>query len=116
MKKIQDQLSLGPGDATEERGHGEQGQAADEEPAPAEEVGEAASEEKRAAEEDRVGRDDPLKACLGEPEVRLDRGERHVDDRHVEDDHELRGDYERQRTPAPTRIRCGQCQLTSIIV
>ena len=69
----------------------------DHEQAPAaEQVGEPPAEHQHAAEEDRVGGDHPLQADLREVQVGLDRRQRDVDDRDVEDDHELRHDDQRR--------------------
>ena len=54
------------------------------------EVAGAAAEEEEAAEDQRVGVDDPLQVRVRHVEVLLDRRQRDVDDRRVEDDHELR--------------------------
>ena len=79
----------------------EEGEPRHEEAAATEQVGEPPAEQERAAEEDGVRRDDPLQARLREVEVALDRGQRDVHDRDVEDDHELRGDDESEGAPAP---------------
>ena len=100
-----DQRALRPGDPAEQRAQREEEEAADEQPAPAEEIRQPAAEEQRAAEEDRVRGDDPLQARLREAEVGLDRRQRDVHDRHVEDDHELSRDDERQGAPPPSTIR-----------
>ena len=55
-----------------------------------EEVAGAAAEQQEAAEDERVGVDDPLQVGVGDAEVGLDRRQRDVHDRRVEDDHELR--------------------------
>ena len=111
-----DQRALRPGDPAEQRAHREEEESADEQAAPAEEVRQPAAEEQRAAEEDRVRGDDPLQARLRKAEVRLDRRQGDVDDRHVEDDHELRRDDESQAAPPPSTIRSASHQLTSKIV
>ena len=72
----------------------------DEEPPPPEQVGQPAAEQEHAAEHDRVGGHHPLQALLAEVQVGLDRGQRDVHDRDVEDDHELGGDDHRQHEPA----------------
>ena len=69
--------------------------------APAEQVAHPAAEQQKAAEQDRVRRDDPLQALLAEVEVGLDRRQGDVDDGDAEHDHELGGDDDRQRGPAP---------------
>ena len=81
---------LAVGEAAGQRGEREQEQARDEHPPAPEQVSRAAAEEQEAGEGDRIGVDDPLQVDLGEVEPRADRGQRDVDDRDVEDDHELR--------------------------
>ena len=95
-----DQRSLRPGEPVEQRTDREDHEACDEEPAAPEQVGEPAAEQERAAEEDRVGGDHPLQALLAEVQVGLDRGQCDVDDRNVQDDHELGGDDDRESEPA----------------
>ncbi len=56
----------------------------------AEQVAGAAAEHQEAGEGEGVGVDDPLQAGLGEAERVVDRGQRDVDDRDVEDHHQLR--------------------------
>jgi hypothetical protein len=97
-----DQGALGPGEAVEQGAGGEERQPGHEQAPSSEQVGHAAAQEQDAAEHDRVGGHDPLQVLLAEAEVRLDRGERHVDDRDVEDHHELGGDDHRQSEPAPS--------------
>ena len=70
-----------------------------EHPASSEQVSGASSEQEKAAEEQRVGADHPLKIFLGEAQVDLNRGQRHVHDRDVEHDHELH--EQKQRQPVP---------------
>ena len=72
---------------------------ADEHAPAAEEVGEAPAEQQEAAEGERVGVDDPRQVVLVEVERAADRRQRHVHDRGVEDDHELRQGEQRQREP-----------------
>ena len=67
--------------------------------APADDVRQTAAEQQEAAEHERVGADDPLQVVLREPEIRLDRGKRDVDDRDVQDDEELRDAEKRQSKP-----------------
>ena len=54
----------------------------------AQKVAEAPGEEQEPAEGDQVAVDDPREAGLAEAEVLLDGGQRDVDHRHVEDDHQ----------------------------
>ena len=75
--------------------------AGDEQRATAEQVGHPAAEQQEAAEHERVGGDHPLEARLGEVQVGLDRRQRDVHDRDVQDDHELRGDEDGESDPAP---------------
>ena len=64
---------------------------------PAEAIVEHKAEE--AAEDERVGAEHPLQVVLREPEILLDRRERDVHDRDVEDHHELDDAQQRQRKP-----------------
>ena len=73
-----------------ERGRREEDEAGEEHALAPDQVAGAPAEQEEAAEEQRVGVDDPLQARLGEAEVGLDRRQRDVHDRRVEDHHELR--------------------------
>ena len=64
--------------------------------APPEDVRQTPAEQQEAAEDERVGADHPLQVLLREPEIRLNRRKRDVDDRDVEDDQELRDAEKRQ--------------------
>ena len=77
---------------------------AEEHPPPAEQVGGAAAEQEEAGEGQRVRVDDPLQAGGREAEVVADRRQGDVDDRDVEDHHELReADDEQQQVAADWR-------------
>jgi hypothetical protein len=71
-----------------ERRGGEHGQASEENSSPADQVAEAAREQQQPTERDQVGVHHPRQVALREAEVVLDRGQRDVHDRRVEDDHE----------------------------
>jgi hypothetical protein len=75
--------------ASDQRRAGEDDEAGDENEAAAEQVGHAAAEEQEAAVGEDVAVDDPLQALLTEAEVAFDRRQRDVQDRGVEDVHEL---------------------------
>ena len=76
---------------------------AGEEDAPApDQVAEAPRQQQQPAEGDQVGVDDPREARRGEAQVVLDRGQRDVDDRHVEHDHQHPDAQHVQRDPAPS--------------
>ena len=53
-------------------------------------IARAAAEQQKATEDERVGVDDPLEVRLAQAQIGLDGREGDVDDRRVEDDHELR--------------------------
>jgi hypothetical protein len=59
----------------------------------------ASAQQQEAAEDECVGADHPLQVRVGEAEVGLDRRERDVHDRDVEDDHELDDAQQRERQP-----------------
>ena len=84
----------GPPEQGRER---EQEQARDEGAPLAEQVGRAPAEHEQARERDRVRVHDPRQIDRGEAEARADRGQRHVDDRDVENHHELRRAAHRQQ-------------------
>ena len=88
------------GQAVEQGGAGEDDEAGDEEQLPPEEVGGTAAEQEKPAKDKRVRIDDPLQARGGEMEVALDRRQRHVHDRRVQDDHELGDANDHQDEPA----------------
>ena len=64
-----------------------------------------AAEQQEAAEQQRVAVDDPLQVGRREAEVALDRGQRDVGDRRVEDDHELREADQDEDEPPVGRAR-----------
>ena len=68
--------------------------------APAEQVTRAPAQQQKAAERERVCADYPLEARRREVEAPLDRRQRNVDDRHVEDNHQVRDAEYCERLPA----------------
>ena len=79
---------------------------ADQEDSPlADQVAEPAGEQQQAAERDQVGVDDPGEVALGEAEVVLDRRQRDVHDRRVEDDHQHARAEHVERDPARAVVR-----------
>ena len=77
------------GERAPERGQREQRGADEEHAAAAEQVGRAPAEHQEAGERQRVGVDHPLQAGGREMQPGAHRRQRDVDDRDVEDDHEL---------------------------
>ena len=69
-------------------------------------IAERSRGEEQAGEHERVGVDDPLQIADARPEVAHQGGERHVDDRVVDHDHEEAHAEHRERAP-PTRVECG---------
>jgi len=102
-----DELRLARRQPAEQRGQREQDEADHEQPAPSEQVGHPPAEQQKAAERQRVGVGNPREVLLGEPQVLSDRRDRHVDDRGVEDDHELRAGQQGQREPFASLGRFG---------
>jgi hypothetical protein len=86
--------------AAERGGDNEDGQADDEHISPSYEVAEPPGEPQQPAECDQVGVHDPGQVGLGEAEVALDRGQRNVHNRHVEDDHQRTCAQHDERNPA----------------
>ena len=83
-----DQHLLALGQPAQQRGDGEDREADHEDALAADQVADAPGEQQQAAERDQVGVDHPGEAALGEAEVVLDRRQRDVHDRRVEDDHQ----------------------------
>ena len=79
----------------EERGEREDGDAAEEQPAAAEDVAEPAAEQQQAAEGEGEGVQHPGEGSRAEAQVGVDLGERDVHDRRVEDEHQLRDQHDR---------------------
>ena len=102
-----DQESLAGREAAERRGGREDDDAGEEHALTADQVAEAAGQQQEAAERDQKRVDDPGQVALGEVEVALDRGQRHVHDRRVEDDHELCQADHHEGKPAATVAGCG---------
>ncbi len=98
-----DQRSLRVREPAGERGDREQRHADDEQLPPAKQVRDAAAEQQEPAERKGVCRDHPLQVRLREVEVRLDRRERDVHDRDVDDDHEGCDGQKREREPLAVR-------------
>ena len=97
-----------PRETGEQRRDREDENPGEEQAPPAEPVAEPAAEQEEPAEHQRIGADHPLQVLLGEAEVCLDGRERDVDDRDVEDGHELHDADQRQGEPF--RLSgCGHC-------
>jgi hypothetical protein len=95
----EDQHRRGVGEPVQQGREREDDEPGEEDALAPEQVAGAAAEEQEAAERQRVGVDDPLQVALGHVQVGLDRRQRHVHDRRVEDDHELRQADEREDEP-----------------
>jgi hypothetical protein len=95
------------GQAVEQAGDAEQRHACDEQPPAAEQVGHPAAQHQEPAEGQRVAVDDPLQVGAGEVQAALHRGQRDVDDRVVQHDHELShaGDHQDQPFVAGKGVR-----------
>ena len=88
--------------AAGQRGAGEDDEAGDEHEATSEEIGHAGAEQEKAAVGEDVAVDHPLQALLAEAEVVLDRRQRDVEDRRIQDVHELNeAQQEQDRDAAP---------------
>jgi hypothetical protein len=93
------------GEPAEQRGQREQGEPAHENPPPPEDVPRPAAEQQEAAEGQQVGVDHPRERSPRKAQVVFDRRQRHVHDRAVENDHQLRRANEQQRQSlAPTIV------------
>ncbi len=90
------------GETAEQRRTRENDQAGDQNAAAAEQVGHAAAEEQETAVGEDVAVDHPLQALLTEAEIALDRRQGDVEDRGVEDVHELDDAEQEQDRDAAT--------------
>ena len=111
-----DQLRSSLGEPAEEAEEGKGRQSDDEDAAPAKHVSGAAAEHQEAGEGQRVGVDDPLLAGIRHVEPGAHLRQRDIDDRDVEDDHELgdAGDREDRAARQPGSLTftamCGLVQ------
>ena len=112
-----DEQRAGVGETAEQGRAGEDDQAGDENAAAAEQVGHAAAEEQEAAVGEDVAIHDPQQALLTEAEVSLDRRQSDVEDRGVEDVHELDDAEQKQDRDAASRRECrrGGCDGSWVI-
>ena len=94
-----DQRPLRPGEARQQRGDREEDDACKKDAPTPEQVGRSPAEKQEAAEHERVRADYPLQVLLREPEVDLNRRQRHIHDCDVQDDHELHDAQKRQCQP-----------------
>ena len=97
-----DEQRAGVGETAEQRRTRENDQAGDQNAAAAEQVGHAAAEEQETAVGEDVAVDHPLQALLTEAEIALDRRQGDVEDRGVEDVHELDDAEQQQDRDAAT--------------
>ncbi len=95
-----DQHGLALGGAAQRRGGDEHREAGQEDVAASDQIPEPAGKEEQAAEGDQVGVDHPREIRLRESEIALDRRQRDVHDRHVEDDHQRPDAQHDKRDPA----------------
>ena len=100
------------GEPVERATHGEDHESDQEEPLAAEQVAGAPAEQQEPAEDERVGADDPLQVRLAQLQVLLDRGQRHVHDRRVEHDHELRDADQNEDHPRVRAVLAGSCHCS----
>jgi hypothetical protein len=96
-----DEQRAAPRQAAQRRGSGEDQQPGEQDGATPHEVTEAPRHQEEAAEGDQVGVDYPGQGRLAEVKVLLDRRERDVHNRRVEDDHQLCKQDGDKSGPAP---------------
>jgi len=94
-----DERRLTPGESAEKRAEREDGDAEHEHAPTPQQIGRPSSEQEKAAEDERVCADHPLEVLLREPEIGLNGRERDVDDRDIEDGHELHREDQRECKP-----------------
>ena len=90
---------LAVGDAAERGGDGEEGDAGEEDPLATDQVAKPSGHQEKAPVGDEVGADHPCEVGLREAQIALDHGQGHIDDRHVDDHHQLTEAYHDQRHP-----------------
>jgi hypothetical protein len=88
------------GRATGDRGHGEAGDADEEDALAAEDVAEPAAGDEHQREGQRVAGEDPLRGRVSGVEVGLDARQGDADDGAVDEVHESGGEHEAERQPA----------------
>ena len=93
------------GGTAQSGGNGKADEADDQRSLAAEEVRQPAAEQQQAAEAERVGGHHPLAVAVREAQRLLGRGQSDVDDRGVEDDHQLGDAQDGEYQPAPVVIR-----------
>ncbi len=98
-----DQHDLVVGQPAEGGGNGEEGEAGEEDLLATDQVAEPAGHQQEAPVGDEVGADDPGEVGLREVQVTLDDGQGDVDDRHVDDHHQLPETDDDQRHPLAPR-------------
>ena len=94
---------LAVGEAAGARGDGEEGDAGEEDALATDQVAEPAGEQEKAPVGDEVGADHPREVGLREAQIALDDGEGDIDDRHVDDHHQLPETDHDQRHPLAPR-------------
>jgi hypothetical protein len=109
-----DQRALAPREPAEQRPDREEAETGHEDQPAADKVGDPSAQEQEAAEEERVGAHHPLQVRLREVQRGLDRGQRHVHDRDVEDDHELRRADQCEGVPAAGGSGCHAVSFTVV--
>ncbi len=95
-----DQHPLALRQGAQQRRRGEHGEPDQEDAALADQVADPAGQQQQSAERDQVGVHHPREVGLREPQIVLDRGQRDVHDRRVEDDHQHPDAQHVQRQPA----------------
>jgi len=95
--------------ARTQRGGGEQPEPHHRDAAPAEQIGGTAAQQQEAAEGQPVGGDHPLQVRFREVQLPPDRRERHVDDREIDDRHEV--GHGQHCEGAPAVNLCLRCRV-----
>jgi hypothetical protein len=98
-----DQQQLAVGHPAERGGDREEGEAGEEDPLATDQVAKPSGHQEEAPVGDEVGADHPCEVGLREAQIALDDGQRDVDDRHVDDHHQLPEAYDDQRHPLAPR-------------
>lgn len=95
-----DQKRVAGRERASQRRRREHAQPCHQEPATPEQIRGMTAQQEKAAERERVRGHHPLQAGLGEVQVATDRRQRDIDDRQIDDRHEVRDRQQRKRAPA----------------
>ena len=110
-----DQQRLAVGEPAQQRGEREDGDPGEEHAAPSDQIAEPPRQQQEPAEGDQIAVHHPCERRARETQLVLDRGQRDVHDRHVQDDHHHPGAEHVQRRPAAIARLAAHAASASVI-